>query len=229
MMPKSGSAAQIFYRQYSEPDITMWMLKNLKEGDAFIDIGSHVGEYALIASSVIGDSGKILAIEPQADLCDVISYNFNSNKIINSKVIRAAVGPNDGFCHLHADQRTKGAFLTEGESGERIQMISLSTAIKDVPSNGCIWMKLDAAGHEFAALEPAWDFISSNRVNLFLKAYHNEEIIRRFPQYNGNLYQRLMECGYDCSIFVDGVLKKWNGNVRGYCEMVICEAKGGAK
>jgi hypothetical protein len=38
--------------------------KAVKKGDVVFDIGAHAGFYALLASSLVGESGKVFAFEP---------------------------------------------------------------------------------------------------------------------------------------------------------------------
>lgn len=47
----------------SEIRLAKFMIKNLNKGDAFLDIGAHYGYFTLLASFLVGERGKILAIE----------------------------------------------------------------------------------------------------------------------------------------------------------------------
>jgi FkbM family methyltransferase len=36
----------------------------LKRGDVFIDVGAHIGKYALRGAKIVGNEGMVLAVEP---------------------------------------------------------------------------------------------------------------------------------------------------------------------
>lgn len=63
-LPHSGSAAQVFYRRYSNYEIVRVMEETLREGDTVIDIGAHIGKYTLIAAYLVGSKGEVHAVEP---------------------------------------------------------------------------------------------------------------------------------------------------------------------
>lgn len=51
-----------------EQKITLFLERFLKPADTFIDIGANVGFYALLAATISGPQGRIIAFEPQSDL-----------------------------------------------------------------------------------------------------------------------------------------------------------------
>jgi FkbM family methyltransferase len=221
-LPSSGSAAQIYYRKYSEPHVAEWMVDHLQEGDCFVDIGAHVGEYSLIAATSIGPAGSIIALEPQHDLCKVIAKNFSDNQINNARVIHGALGEHNGRCHLFTDSRTKGAVLDTNSAEADIPMFNLETLLKDVPENTRIWMKLDAAGYELPCLTACKEYLKRRPIHLILKAYHQREVIQRFPGISSTLAGFLGEMSYQCLTLKTGSPVRWAGHVEGYCETVIC-------
>jgi len=42
----------------------VWRYLTLRKGDIFIDVGAHVGKYTLPAAKIVGNTGKVIAIEP---------------------------------------------------------------------------------------------------------------------------------------------------------------------
>ena len=70
LLPRSGSAAPIYYRgrAAATPFLTV-MERAVRPGMDAIDVGSHVGEYALLAAALVVPSGRVYAFEPQEALC----------------------------------------------------------------------------------------------------------------------------------------------------------------
>lgn len=69
-----------FFLGETNPLETMLMRSILKKGDSFIDVGAHMGWYALNAASIVGNSGKVIAFEPNPSCIDGFKKNIDLNK-----------------------------------------------------------------------------------------------------------------------------------------------------
>lgn len=49
---------------YFEYDLTRAILRLLKEGQTFIDVGAHLGYFSVVASRLVGSNGRVVALEP---------------------------------------------------------------------------------------------------------------------------------------------------------------------
>lgn len=52
------------------PRYEEWMGQYLTpmKGDCFVDIGAHIGKYALQVAKTVGNTGKVIAVEPTPDV-----------------------------------------------------------------------------------------------------------------------------------------------------------------
>ncbi len=75
-----------------EPETTAFVEKNLKEGGYFVDVGSAIGWFALIASRSVGPSGRVTAIEPNPVELEILRKNISYNSCKNIDVIEQAAG-----------------------------------------------------------------------------------------------------------------------------------------
>ncbi len=225
-LPLSGSAAQVYYRKYSEPLVEHWMRNHLREGDCFVDIGAHIGEYSLIAAASVGAAGKIIALEPQADLCSTIRRNFSDNGIRNFQVIHGALGDHNGTCHLFTDGKSKGAVLDMESKSTDVPMLDLPTLLEEAPESGAVWIKMDAAGYELPCLMAGEESLRRRPIHLILKAYSPQEVSNRFPAITTSLHPFLTGLGYRCQKFREGIPVAWDGSIDGYCEVILCTPPG---
>lgn len=92
-----------------EPGTTALVRTLVKPGMTFIDIGAHIGYYSLIASSLVGDTGKVYAFEAEPLTFKTLSKNLRHNKKTNVEAFHAAVADKTGEINLY--QSHKG---TEG-------------------------------------------------------------------------------------------------------------------
>src|SRR5262249_31999099 len=65
--------ALLFYPQlYDHREIAI-LRRELRHGDTFLDLGSNAGFYSLVASSLVGPSGKVVSVEADPEMFE----NFN--------------------------------------------------------------------------------------------------------------------------------------------------------
>jgi FkbM family methyltransferase len=80
----------IYYFGVWEPDLTRYVAKCLTPGDAFVDVGANVGYYSLLASKLVGDSGKVIAIEALPSTFDTLQGNLTRNRASNVRAVNVA-------------------------------------------------------------------------------------------------------------------------------------------
>lgn len=64
-----------------------------KKGDVVIDIGAGLGEEAIVYSNAVGPSGRVVAIEANPDVCQVLADVVKLNKLSNVEVVNVALSP----------------------------------------------------------------------------------------------------------------------------------------
>ena len=72
---------------------TQLLLSDLvKSGDTVVDIGANRGMFALVASRLVGDAGKVICFEPNPNCFKILDREIASNKIKNIIVHRVGLG-----------------------------------------------------------------------------------------------------------------------------------------
>ena len=74
-----------------EPHVTREIRTAFSKGDVVIDIGANIGYFTLLAASMVGDSGKVIAFEPNPPNCELIRLSMHANDFRNIVVHQAAV------------------------------------------------------------------------------------------------------------------------------------------
>lgn len=64
---------------YWEPWLTLAILQTLKPGDACLDVGANHGYYALVAAGAVGPTGRVLALEPNFKLAELVRKSLEVN------------------------------------------------------------------------------------------------------------------------------------------------------
>ncbi len=78
------------YGEYSESEVEM-MRSFLRPGDTVIDIGANIGDLTIPLSRIVGESGRVYALESNPENFNIMCGNLALNSIVNTKPINAFV------------------------------------------------------------------------------------------------------------------------------------------
>ena len=139
---------------YYEIDATATLLRLLRRGDCFIDVGANLGFLALTASRVVGSEGSILAFEPNAVLADRMNQTLRDTKIDNVRVNQFALGDEEGEGTLHVDSHPGTASLRNSTAiGKKVKVVRGDRFINELAADTWTLLKLDVEGYELRALK----------------------------------------------------------------------------
>lgn len=85
-----------------EPNLTSWIKDRLRPGDVFVDVGASVGYYSLLASQLVGESGRVVAIEALPETFGVLETNLEKNHARNVRAVNVAAWDSDESVTLFA-------------------------------------------------------------------------------------------------------------------------------
>jgi FkbM family methyltransferase len=201
ILPKSGSAAQVFYRGHSSIEIVRVMEKVLKHGDAVLDIGAHIGEYTLIAAHLVGSTGVVYAIEPQPECVHYIRRNCEVNGLQNVRICQLAIGDRSGSVSFRRDPRSWGGFIVTQGGNLTVQCVRLDDLVTREGLKRCAFIKVDAAGNEIAVLKGGISLLTSlNPPMVICKLYHPQVVRERFGYDPVETLQLLRDWGYNTQV-----------------------------
>lgn len=89
--PRDGCGRYIYYFALWEPNLTAFITNCLRPGDCFIDVGANVGYFSLLGSTLVGERGKVVAIEAVPRTFDVLAANVARNSAANVRALPLAV------------------------------------------------------------------------------------------------------------------------------------------
>ncbi|MGW6310562.1 FkbM family methyltransferase [Streptomyces niveus] len=84
-----------------EPHMTRWLQARLLPSDTFIDVGANIGYYSVLASGLVGEQGRVVAVEASPDFHQRLLEQVRLNRRGNVRAINGAV----------ADERKKLTFV----------------------------------------------------------------------------------------------------------------------
>ncbi len=80
----------------------------LKPGHTFLDIGANVGYFSVLASPLVGQSGRVVAVEPEQRNLALLKANLWRNGCGNAVVLPIAAHRHTGFLPLRLDEENRG-------------------------------------------------------------------------------------------------------------------------
>lgn len=63
-----------------ELPVQNFLVQFLKEGDVCLDVGANIGFYTLLASALVGESGRVYAFEPTPRTFNILTTNSDTKK-----------------------------------------------------------------------------------------------------------------------------------------------------
>jgi FkbM family methyltransferase len=81
---------RIFFFAIYEPNLTYFIQKQVKEGDTFVDLGANIGYFSMLASTIVGSSGRVIAIEAAPDTFAKLHANLDRNGYRNVECLNVA-------------------------------------------------------------------------------------------------------------------------------------------
>ena len=145
---------------------TLYLLgRLLREGDVYVDVGANIGLMTVYAAKTVGMKGKVLAIEPNPNTRDMLSFNVRINDLKNVNVIPYAIGSveKEASIHDHPDNNRGKASLIRPEGSivaHPIKVMRLDELLKD--ERPIRLLKLDIEGYELEALKGMGDLLRHN-------------------------------------------------------------------
>lgn len=102
----------IYYFGQWEPAITRWIASRLRPGDTFVDVGAHLGYYALLAARLVGEHGQVIAIEASPKNFAALRANLARNRVGNVRPLNVAVTDRPGTVRLFAGHAHNSGLTT---------------------------------------------------------------------------------------------------------------------
>jgi FkbM family methyltransferase len=135
-----------------------YLRAQLKPGDIFVDIGANIGIYTQTAAALVGETGFVLAIEPNPQALDRLKFNIALNGFGHRVLIeQSCVSDAEGAVELSLDDSNLGgSSLVAARSERRISVAAypLLTIIQKYQLPRIDALKIDIEGAEDRALIP---------------------------------------------------------------------------
>jgi len=143
---------RLWSRGVWEPTETSWLVRSLRPGDVFVDVGANVGYYTLLGARLVGERGRVYAFEPDPTNFEILRRNVRLNGFDNVTLEEKAVSDEGGWIQLFLAPSNKGDHRIYQPEGEQREKLDVEAVALDAYFQGreekvdCL--KLDTQGAE---------------------------------------------------------------------------------
>ncbi|MDQ4073334.1 MAG: FkbM family methyltransferase [Thermoproteota archaeon] len=160
---------------------------NPKKGETVVDVGAHIGRYTIISSNHVGNEGKVIAIEANPLVFEMLNKNVKLNQMTNVICINCAVFSEQTKINLFLPGETDGnnrdtiynTIMKERARNEQKYVVvkanTLDNILREqgVGENSVNWIKIDVEGAELDVLKGAQNILSkSQRISLLVEIHN---------------------------------------------------------
>ena len=158
MIPNDpGISTELSIFKSHEPLNTKIISKMLKKGMTCIDIGGNIGYYVLLERQLVGEEGKIIAIEPLPRNFHYLKKNIQLQNFENISTFNFACGDKEGKATFFINKKSNGCkVIADGEKppdsslgtlGE-VSVKRLDTLVEELKLENVDFVRMDAEGYE---------------------------------------------------------------------------------
>ena len=152
-----------------EPEETNLCIKLINKGDICLDIGANIGYYTILFSDKVGESGKVIAFEP--DNTNYLILEKNCHKEINNNIVllyKNALSDNNKKEFLYKSKDNHGMHRLYPSVCCSEDKIEVSVISGDSLNIGSVdFIKIDIEGYEYLALKGLSETIKkSNNIKI---------------------------------------------------------------
>lgn len=142
----------------------------VRPGDSVIDLGANIGWYTTVLSRLVGEHGKVYAVEPIPGTFILLSSVIKKLGLMNVVPFNCAVSNSDGVAVMEIPKHEYGggnyymARIVSGKPSEpssdkfEVPLRSLDSLLPGQLPERVTFVKCDVEGHELAVLKGASQF-----------------------------------------------------------------------
>jgi FkbM family methyltransferase len=178
----------------TEREVIEATLCKLRPGDVFLDVGCHYGIYSVLASKLVGPTGRVVAVEPHPATLEVLRENLAFNNCLNVEVLNLAL----------SDKASSLALAFNENGSHRQRETDPLSAVHNVPAiagDDFLNMlpvpsviKIDVEGHEFAVLSGLQRTLSSPECRMLCLEIHPQLLPKDVTE--RSILKYICDCGF---------------------------------
>jgi FkbM family methyltransferase len=187
-----------------EPTATKLLKGFIHKGMTSVDIGANIGYYALLEANLVGQQGKVLAIEPESRNYELLLYNIELNNIKNIIVApQCAIGSADSLGKLYlggsANWHSLSSTSDDTSPYVEVPVRKLDSLLGEMDLPSVDFIRMDIEGYEVEATKGMWHTLDTFKPRLMIELHYDRAGIDGINE----LLTSLKSLGYHAEYILD--------------------------
>ncbi len=146
-------------------------------GMTVVDVGANLGYYSLLASRLVGPTGRIIALEPNSENCRLLLSSLRLHGTSNVELLPVAADATRGWAYYSTHVGSNGGLVPDGELLSHPGTVVPTFPLDELVEGPVGFLKMDVEGAEGRVVQGAARLIARDRpiVTTELK----DEMLRR--------------------------------------------------
>lgn len=182
-----------------EPFESAQVKSYLKEGMTFVDVGANVGYYTLMAASLVGNNGQVIAFEPSPYAFSRLEETIRKNNLKQVQAIRAGLSDSAGdsllFVSAREGNHTPSMVPNAGGRPVSVPVLRLDDYLAEHEINQVDLMKIDVEGFEPNVLRGVGEYLERGRIHAILCEFNSHWLTANQSSAQA-LYELLINNGF---------------------------------
>lgn len=168
-------------------------VSRIKAGMVIVDAGAHIGTFTILLSKIVGEKGKVIAIEPERNSFLQLTKNLEINRIKNVIPINIGLSDFNGYKDFFVDKESAcSSFISNPDQQivdkTNVKVKSLDSLLQEINIDKIDFLKIDTEGAELEILKGSQQTLIKNpQIKMAIAAYHYSEEKEEVFQYLKNL------------------------------------------
>lgn len=185
-----------------EPHETAFVSRHVKRGMTVLDAGANIGYFTTIFAGLVGDSGRVIALEPVSETRQKLQSAVSRNKIENIVEI-VALAASNGIGEVQVSYPVSSVNMggvsispLGSDAYEICEVVKTSTIDKIISGRPVDFIKIDIEGAEGLAFEGAVETILKNKPLMMVE--FNVDFLKKVSDISpAILHARIIDWGYE--------------------------------
>lgn len=162
---------------------------SLNPGDIVVDAGANIGSFTIKAANIVGNEGRVIAIEPEKENLKILKKNVDANNLTNVSIVPKGLWSKKGTMSFYLNDYPGLHSLFNSTPGKpskkpyeqspktkcpitEIKIDTLDNIIDELEIERTDFIKMDIEGAEIEALQGANKTLARKKLKLVIEAGH---------------------------------------------------------
>jgi FkbM family methyltransferase len=140
-----------FLERFYDLPTQLLLMKALRPGDIFVDVGANEGMMTLLGARLVGESGRVLSFEPNPKVAAILKRNLRRNAIANVELHEMGLSDAESELELFVPEINTGqGSFAQSDDGDAGSSVTCPVRIGDavIGERNPRLIKIDVEGFE---------------------------------------------------------------------------------